>query len=206
MIQAHQIASDSIRQVVREVLAAPAYRWDRPRSIVDVVGDWLEKVRIMFDSLQQSHPLAYYVVLALLTSLLVAILAHFSYLIWRVIRPRPEASAAAVLKRPSQKGAQWYMDEFRRLMGEGNFAEALANRFRALLLSLDQRQVVRFHPSKTPAEYIAEVRFDEDQRGAFGRLISELYLHLFGGAPCSQMDVLRFDRIAATLEGHAPAQ
>lgn len=206
MIQAPQIPSDSIRQAVREVFAAPAYRWDRPRSIVDVVGDWFQKVRVMFDSLQQSHPLAYYIVLALLTGLLVAILAHFSYLVWRVIQARPEARAAAVLKRPSTRDAQWYMDESHRLMSEGNFSEALANRFRALLLNLDRRQVVRFHPSKTPAEYLPEVQFDEDQRGAFGGLIGEMYLHLFGGAPCSQMDVLRFDRIAATLEGHAPAQ
>jgi hypothetical protein len=206
MIQASQVARDSIRQAVREVFADPAYQWERPRSISSLLGEWFRRVQEVFERLQESHPLAYYVVLGLLTGLLIAILAHFAYLVWRVIGARPKSPATAVLKRKSPHGAQWYMDESRRLMSEGQFAEALASRFRALLLNLDRLQVIRFHPSKTPAEYLPEIRLDDNERSVFGGLIGELYGHLFGGVPCSQTEVRRFDEIATDLESHAPAR
>jgi len=206
MIQAMQVAPDSIRQAVKEVFAGPTYQWDRPRSIFLVVGEWFQRVAKMLDSLQESHPLGYYVVLGLLTGLLIAILAHFAYLVWRVIRAQPELRTKAVMRGTSSRSADWYMDESRRLMSEGHFAEALASRFRALLLNLDRIQVIRFHPSKTPAEYLPEIRLDDDQRGMFGGLIGELYRHLFGGVACSQIEVRRFDEIATHLESHAPAQ
>ncbi len=202
MIQTHQVSSDSIGQALQEVFAAPAYQWDRPRSIFDLVGEWLLRVGEAFQRLQESHPLAYYVVLGLLTGLLFAILAHFSYLVWRVIRASPETGSATLPKRVFPHDARWFMSETNRLMREGYFTEALASRFRALLLSLDQRQVVRFHPSKTPAEYLPEIRLDNDQRRVFGGLIGELYRHLFGGKPCTETEVRRFDEVAADLEGH----
>jgi hypothetical protein len=206
MTQISQIASDSLGNVLRGVFAAPEFQWDRPRSIVDVVRDWQERLRDMLATLQESHPVAYYMVLGLLTGVLVAILVHFSYLIWQVIKPRAESGAAVTRRGSSPRGANWYLNESRRLMSDGNFTEAMAVRFRALLLDLDRRHVVRFHPSKTPAEYLPEIRLDDEQRGVFAGLIGALYRHLFGGSPCSETDVVRFSEVAADLEGYAAAR
>ena len=56
------------------------------------------------------------------------------------------------------------------------------------------------------AEYLDELRLDEDGRGTFARLVRVLYRHLFGGAPCTEADVQNFNEVAALLEGHAPAR
>jgi hypothetical protein len=78
---------------------------------------------------------------------------------------------------PPARGAAWYRAEADRLAGAGKYREAIQADFTALILALDSRRLVRFHPSKTPGEYVAE-------RSDLGGVVRALYAYLFARAPC----------------------
>jgi hypothetical protein len=79
----------------------------------------------------------------------------------------------------------------------GRYTEALAHRFLAVVLELDRRKALRFHASKTPAEYIGEVRLDDSGRASFATLVAALYRHLFGAVPC---DASEYAALGATAQ------
>jgi hypothetical protein len=196
--------SEAIREALRQVFSAPHYQWDRPRSLLDVVGGWLNGLSETLQRLHASHPLGYYVLIGFLTAVLLAILAHFAYVLWQVVKPQPAPATQREDGATASLGSGWYLQQARQLMLDGRHAEALGFRFRALLLTLDRRQILRFHPSKTPAEYVSELRLGSDGQNAFVSLVTELYRHLFGAVPCTAADVHRFDAAAAGLEAYAP--
>ena len=66
----------------------------------------------------------------------------------------------------------------------GRYAEALGQRFLALVLELDRRKALRFHASKTPAEYVGEARLTDRGRASLAGLVAQLYRHLFAAVPC----------------------
>jgi hypothetical protein len=88
----------------------------------------------------------------------------------------------------------------------GRYAEALAHEFVALVLELERLQAVTFHPSKTPAEYVAEARLDPSGRASLADLVARLYRHLFGAEPCAEREYREFAAAAALVFQHvAPA-
>jgi hypothetical protein len=197
--------SDSLSAVLRRVFAQPKYDWEVPdnpfRFLLDILGRVLEWLA----ALQEAHPVVYGVLTGAAVGLLIAILVHFGYLIWRTLKPHalPGAVGPEAALRPRDAG--WYLSEAGRLAAEGRYAEALAHRFNALVLELDARKALRFHPSKTPAEYALEAQLDAPARGALTDLVRVLYRHLFGGARCSPTDLSAFDRRAAELVTHRAA-
>jgi hypothetical protein len=194
---AAQVPADSLRAVLRAVFAGRAYQW-RPRRtwswLVDLfqrIGDWLDALHIL-------HPIIYYALLGVMTAVLLAIVAHFSYLVWRSLRPMLPAPGVAVSTAPIRDAA-WHLAEARRLSAAGRYAEALGHRFVALVLQLDERRAVRFDPAKTPAEYVREARLDDVGRSELALLVTRLYHHVFGGAPCGPDDWGLFDRAARAV-------
>jgi len=103
------------------------------------------------------------------------------------------------------RDAAWHVAEARRLALAGRYGEALAHRFVALVLELDKGGALRYHPSKTPAEYVNEARLGAAAADEFRVLVAVLYGHLFGGALCSEQTLAAFDRRAAALAGHHAA-
>jgi hypothetical protein len=192
-----QVPADSLRAVLRAVFAERVYEWHRRRTwswLVELrqrVGDWL-------DALHIAHPVVYFALLAVMTLVLLAIVAHFSYLVWRSLRPMLPAPGVAVSTAPNRDAA-WHLAEARRLSAAGRYAEALGHRFVALVLELDERRALRFHPAKTPAEYVQEARLDDAGRSELALLVTRLYKHLFGGAPCGPDDWGFFDRTASAV-------
>ena len=192
-------AADSVSAALDRVFSATKYDWEASSDPFRFLRELLYKLATSLEGLRESHPAVYVVVLGLLTGLLLAILFHLGYLVWRALKPRvlPEGDRSAAI--PDRRDAAWHVNEAARLATLGRYAEALAHRFTALILELDARQALKFHPSKTPAEYTAEARLDERDRGALNELVAALYRHLFGGAPCSAQDLDSFDRRAAAL-------
>jgi hypothetical protein len=201
-VQQPTLPQDSLRAILDDIFSAPEYQWDLRRHPLQFLLDLWARVYRWFDALEADHPVTYYVLIALLSGVLVAILAHFGYLIWRALRPRSAPVDPAAAAAPGRRGAQWYLSEARRLAGKGRFAESLAHRFRALILDLDRRHAVAFHPSKTPAEYVREAKLDQSGRAVLSGLVAQLYRHLFGGASCDADTVNRFDEQAAVLGAH----
>jgi hypothetical protein len=95
--------------------------------------------------------------------------------------------------------AAWYAREARRLEEEGRLAESLAMRFAALIHQLEERNVLRVHPSHTPMEYVREASLDGQRRQDFGALVREYYRFLFGRAPLDHAALAAFDARAMAL-------
>lgn len=191
--------ADSLRAVLRRVFASPEYRWEEPRDPFGFLRDLYAGLLDWLEAFQLSHPVAYVVFLGVATALLLGILTHFGYILWTALRPRPAAEADGTQVVGKPRGAAWHRQEAERLVREGRYGEALAHRFTVLLLELEVRKALVFHPSKTPAEYLGEVRLDDDGRSVLTGLVGTLYRHLFGGAPCTLDEVRTFDQRAAEL-------
>ncbi len=191
--------------MLRRVYAAPEYNWDLPNDPLRLFREWYRAALEWLEALEQAHPVAYFAVLGAMTGLLVAIAVHLAYLMWRALRPRARIAATPAGGRLRPQDAAWYLREARRMADQGRYAEALAHRFTALALELDRRKAVRFHPSKTPAEYVGEARVGPAARQALMDLVLALYDHLFGGISAGADDVRRFDQRASEIATHHAA-
>ena len=87
----------------------------------------------------------------------------------------------------------------------GRYTEALAHRFVAVVLDLDARQAIKFHPSKTPAEYVGEARLDPSGRASLADLVGRLYRHVFGAVPCDERAYHEFAAEAELVFEHVAA-
>jgi Domain of unknown function (DUF4129) len=194
---------DSLRAVLDSVFAAPAYRWvQRPdpfaalRHFRDAIWHWLE-------TFHDAHPLGFRAVLYAMVAVMIAIVIHAGWTFIRSVRAAdasPEASRARFIPRDQA----WYRREADRLAAAGHFAEAIQADFLALVLALDARHVLRFHPSKTPGEYTREPGLAPGSREEFRDLVRRLYRYAFARSSCGPADFSDW-RERATPERYAPA-
>lgn len=205
MSQEAAVPLDSVRTVLDSVFADRAYVWQERRHPLAFLQEWLRALQDALDRLHAQHPVAFFVLLFVLTCVLVAILTHFGYLVWRSLRGPREAPHPEWARARPVRDESWHLQEFRRHLAEGRYAEAMAERFAALILQLGARAALRPDHSKTPAEYVGEARLDAAGRTALATLVDDLYLRVFGGVPCSADDVLRFDATAGALGGRVAA-
>jgi hypothetical protein len=201
VIPQEAVPPDSIRAVLDSVLAQPAYQWYQPRSPFAFVRDLWLALREWIGRLEQERPVAFMVLLTTATILLIAILTHFGYLIWRAWRSKPVEPGVGLASARPVRDEAYHLAQFRRLLDSGHYAEAMAERFTALVLALGRRAAVKPDHSKTPAEYVVEARLDPAGRSALAMLVDDLYRRLFGGEPSTLEDARRFDAAAAQLGG-----
>ena len=185
------------------MFARPTYRWATGRTPLDWLAvqigrflDWLRNVETM-------HPAVFQTVVVLLVAALLAVLVHMGWVVWRITRPTALTTArvpGAAGLRPED--ARAHRQRAERLARDGRYAEALAHRFIAMLLDLDRDEALKFHPSKTPAEYLGEARLDAAGRDSLGELVARLYGHLFGAAPCDEQSYREFAMRADLLHEH----
>jgi len=193
---------DSLRRAIAEVFARPEYRWADSRVILRWLGtQWLAFMDWL-NALQRSHPTQYAVLLVVAVILLVAILLHFGYIAVRILRPTLSTGPTPAAAGRPVNDERAHLDRAADLAVAGQYGEALAHRFLALLLQLDARQVVKFHLSKTPAEYVGEARVDAEGRADLRALVSRLYRHLFAAVPCDAQGYEEFGMLAARIGAH----
>ena len=202
------VLPDSLRTALRDVFARPEYRWsERPDPWGWVIGVWY-RLLDWLDTVQRGHPAGFKVLLALSALVLVGLLAHMGYVVWRITRPtaRTPAEGAEGIGGRELADARAHRARAEELARAGRYAEALAYRFVALVLELERRRALAFHPSKTPAEYVGEARLDAAGRASLAELVARLYRHLFGGVPCDEGGYREFGAAADELGRHvAPA-
>ena len=199
------VESDSLRAALRAVFAGREYRWSEPSSAWLWLKELWQRTADWFAWLHVTSPVVYYALLGFLTVTLVGILVHIGWLVSRSLRPGEVIRPPAPTAGPARDAA-WHAAEARRLGESGRFAEALGHRFLAAVLDLDDRRLVQFRPSKTPAEYASEARLDEPGRTRLAELVASLYRHVFGGEPCDVAEWRRFDALAETLGAYAAAR
>lgn len=192
---------DSLQAVLDSVFAAPAYQWEARSQPFAFLGRWLSWLVEHIVRWGREHPTALRVLFWAGVALLATVLIRAA---WRIsIGFRGPADGQAPAAVPVRRDAQWYRKEADRLQHEGRLLEAMQADFTALILSLEGRQVVRFHPSKTPQEYVREAALPEGPRAELRDLVWTLYRHLFGHEPVTAASVLAWrertadDRYAA---------
>ncbi len=157
-------SADSLRAVLDAVFAAPDYRWIERTDPLAFFSRWITALRQWLFDLQEGYPTLYRLMLGAMLVLVVAIFLHAAWVFVRTL----QASRVSGGGPPDQAAAprrdrEWYRRQAERLAAEGRFAEAAQHEFLALILALDGRSLLRFHPSKTPAEYGREARLGPGQ-------------------------------------------
>jgi Domain of unknown function (DUF4129) len=180
---------DSLRAILDSVFAGQAYEWaEHPHPLAFLIR-WWYAFKHWLVGLEQTQPTLYWAIVWILTAILAAIVVHA---LWVMARTLKAAGAPDEGREPRStpeiRGAAWYRREAQRLAREGRYPEAMQADFLGLVLELDQRGVLKFHPSKTPNEYTCEVVGAEPARGAFGDLVRLLYGFAFAGRPCGRDD------------------
>ncbi len=189
---------DSLRVVLDSVFAAPAYRWEAPPRWLTLLGSWWDALGDTIAQLEATHPDLFRALLWVLLAILVAIFVHAGWIMVRTIQASRAPALGGAAAAPAARDAPWYRAEARRLAGLGRYPEAMQADFLALVLDLDTRRVLRFHPSKTPAEYLTDPGLGGGARPAFGELVQALYGYAFARRPCGPADY------AAWLEAARP--
>lgn len=180
------IPADSLRQVVRGVLSGAAYQWQGESDATSALRRWRRAVAAWLDDLASNHPVVFTLVLWAMVAVLVAIALHAVRVLIRATRSSPaDAGRASAAGTAIVRTAAWFTALADQAFHEGRYAAAMQAHFMALTLELDTRNVLRFHPSKTPLEYLPEMPTDHDRRAAFAGLISELYRYAFAGEVCT---------------------
>lgn len=192
--------SDSLRRVVAGVFTRAEYRWVEHQRVASWLSrKWLALLQWL-DRLESQHPIGYNIGLALLIVALVVLLVHIGYVIWRIVQPVARTGkAAAPVSGVAIMDAAAHRRFAEGLARAGRYAEALAHRFMAVVLDLDRRKALRFHASKTPAEYVGEARLSDAGRATLAGLVAQLYRHLFGAVPCGVNEYQTFDAAAEEL-------
>jgi uncharacterized protein DUF4129 len=195
-----------VRRVVSTVFTRPEYQWIERRQPLRWLGQAIARFFDWLSRFNDSHPVGSTLLAFAAGSVLVIILVHVGYTIWKVMQ-----SPAGGPARPGQAGGRVHDAASHLALAEeharaGRYTEALGHRFLAVILELDRATALRFHASKTPGEYLAEVRLDPTGRQSFAVVVGRLYRHLFGALPCGESEYREFGALAQELTRHvAPA-
>jgi hypothetical protein len=202
LVQAAAVPADSLRRVLDSVFAQPAYRWASPSPFA-ILARWWGALLDWLRGLEATQPWLYWFLFCLMLALLAAILLHALIVLARTLKAahQPADQGPAPLART--RGAAWYRAEALRLAAAGQYPEAMQHDFLGLVLELDRRNLLRYHPSKTPGEYAHELQLPLPDRGAFRDLVGGLYQVAFARIPCNPSDFERWHRDAST-ERYAP--
>ncbi|HYU27970.1 MAG TPA: DUF4129 domain-containing protein [Gemmatimonadales bacterium] len=186
--------------MVGQVFTRPEYQWVERRRLVSWLARQWHNLVEWLNHLADRYPVGFNIGLALVVVALIVLLVHVAYVMWRIVRP-----AARTGTRKTAAGAGIIMDAAAHLARAdalaraGRYAEALAHRFLAVVLELDRLKALRFHVSKTPAEYVGEARLTDAGRASLAGLVTQLYRHLFGAVPCDAGEYESFGAAAQEL-------
>lgn len=175
-----------LRAALDTVFAAPKYDWVQRSDLFAWVAELFRRVLDWFAALEVTNPVAFWSMVGLLVAVLVGVVVHAVYLMARAARyaSAPEARESRV--RAVRRDAAWYRAAAQRAAGSGHFAEAVRAWFDGLVLELDERGALRWHPSKTPREYAREAKLDGDGRHRFAGLVDGVYAFSYAGDPCGR--------------------
>ena len=196
---------DSLRAILDSVFATPAYRWETREDPFGMLRRLWGATGDAMDRLRAQNPDAVRLLTWLLVAILVLIVTHAAWVAWRTIRGGSRGELATVASPAIvPRDAAWYANEAARLSGAGQFAAAMQADFLRLVLELDARRVLHFHPSRTPSEYARDPALTEDGRTALRILVREMYAHAFARVPLDRAQYEAW-RACAVAERYAPA-
>jgi hypothetical protein len=193
-----------LRGVLDTVFAAPVYEWADDPGPVRLLRSWWRQLGDWLESLRLENPLVFRALIVVLLAIMILLLAHAGWILWQTVRAgagSPDGLAPVVPEEVHD--AAWYDREAERAAVEGRWRDALQLRFVGLALTLEAQGLLRYHPSKTPAECVRDATLAGEDRERLRRLVGTLYIHVFGSRPIGPDDYRRW-RDAGALTWHAP--
>jgi hypothetical protein len=202
----NQLATpDSLRAVLDSVFAGPEYRWlERPTPLGFLQRWWLAIQDWMLHA-QETNPVLFEVAFWVMVTIVVLIFVHGGWIIFHTVRAAAANPESPTRPSPAAaRDAAWYFAEADRLAVASRHTEALQAAFQGLVLDLDHRRLVRFHPSKTPGEYASEQSLTAPQRERLRQLVRTLYGYVFARQPSAAAEYRAWRELAGG-EWHAAA-
>ncbi len=123
--------------------------------------------------------------------------------------PVTPTSPAAVLphfQRAADMSAADLMNEARQAADEGRHRDAVRLVMLAALKRLDERDLVRFHPSKTGGDYVREFPPARPGRKPLRQLVAAFDRAAYGAAPCGPEDWARVRSLTEELAQDAATE
>ncbi|HEX8359520.1 MAG TPA: DUF4129 domain-containing protein [Longimicrobium sp.] len=191
-----------VERALREVYARPEFappvqRWSFWRwmgELLEPVFRWIAETLGRFRGLGSSAPVLYWIVVVLLAALAAFLLVHLVRSSLGAMggdgpaAPRPEGARAP-------RGVGDWEAEARRAAAEGRLRDASLALYRALLLRLDARGVIRFDPAKTPGDYRREAGRHPETARTLAAFLRGFEPVAFGGRP---LDAEGYERLRST--------
>lgn len=195
---------DSLRRVLDSVFRAPAYRWSEQKDPFAILRrGWIEFKQWLY-ALREANPLGYKLFVYALLAVLAVILIHALWVFYHTVGTAVREQGGDTSKERAPRTVAWYQQEAEELAAAGRYAEAIQADFLALVLALDARKLLRFHPSKTPAEYANESQLTPAAAAEFRELVRRVYGYAFARWPCDADAYARW-RAEADPERYAAA-
>jgi hypothetical protein len=198
-------SAERYRAVLDSVFATEPYQWSPPPPLLTLLSDWWNRLLLWLDGVRTDNPLLFRIFLITILAVWLGIFAHAAWLVWLTVRGAARSEEAP---RPSVSGerhdADWYSRAADRAAEEGRFAEALQLAFIGIALTLESGGLLKYHPSKTPAECARDARVNGGDRDRLRSLVRTLYASAFGGRAIAIDDYHRWRELGAG-PWHAPA-
>lgn len=176
-----------MRAVLDTVLSAPPYQWTETEPRLSWISRWW---RIMVDWLarfREANPTAADILFWVLVAALVAIFVHGGWIMYQTVRGAAAADGrAGSVGKVAVRDDRWFQRLADSLAAEGRFAEAMQAAFTGLMLRMDARGILRYHPSKTPREYAGEARLANESLAGLREVVGQLYACAYAGRPCGR--------------------
>ena len=197
--------AERYRAVLDSVFATEPYQWTPPPAIIQLIGDWWQRLGTWLQALRSDNPLLFRAFVFAILGAWLVIFAHAAWLVWRMVRGATHAERAITpVSAGERRDADWYSRAADRAAEDGRLTEALQLAFVALALTLDAGGHLTYHPSKTPAECAREARLSGADRDRLRHLVRSLYATAFGGRAVGIEDYRRWRELGAA-PWHAPA-
>jgi uncharacterized protein DUF4129 len=202
-----QAAGDAerYRAALDSVFATDPYQWSPPPPLLHLLKEWWSLLVDWLQGLRTDNPLLFRVFLIAILAVWVAIFVHAAWLVWLTVRGAARSERAAIAAPEGERrDADWYSRAADRAAEEGRFADALQLAFVAIALTLEAGGLLKYQPSKTPAECAREARLSAGDRDRLRGLVRTLYAGAFGGRSLGPDDYRRWRDLGAG-PWHAPA-
>ncbi len=175
----------AFRAVLDSVFAAPEYRWAETPASRRLLHEWWARLVEWLTGLRADNPAVFRMLLGALLLVLLLILAHGAWVVWRTVRGAAAPTGGRPRREPDEvRDGAWYRRAADGAAAEGRIADALQLAFVALALGLEADGLLTYHPSKTPAECAGEARLAGADRTRLDGLVRSLYGCAFGGDAC----------------------
>lgn len=197
--QGPALSDDSLRTVIDTVLNRPEYRWEYAGAKTNFLSRLFRELLTWLEGLRETNPALFQFIIWSLVAILLLILLHGGIVMYRTVRGASTGSGGGIeAARVVVRDARWYRQQAERLAAAGRYAEAMQAAFMHLVFRLDAREVLRYHPSKTPQEYAREARLSDAEKARLRETVRGLYDCVYAGARC---DALTYQEWMGIMQG-----